>query len=113
MFGAPTLRLRRRMTPPEAEHHWTPPRPQPADVGRALATAIVTGGSTMDLEHLVRAYVRALKNADVPPEQALRRVKDVVGVSTVTPLPVSGPLASNRLADDVIAWFVVEYYRAD
>ena len=101
------------MTHPDAENHRTPPRPRPADVGRALAAALVTGGSTTDLERLVRAYVRALKDADVPPEQALKRVKDVVGVSTVTPLAGRGPLPSDGLADDVVAWFVAEYYRAD
>jgi hypothetical protein len=108
----PNLRSR-RMIPPEAPRHWTPPHPQPADVGRAMSAALATGGSTAALERLVRGYVRALKDADVAPEQALKRVKDVVGVSTVTPLPGRGPLASDHLADDVVAWFVAEYYRAD
>jgi len=101
------------MIPPEAPDHRTPPHPQPADVGRAMAAALATGGTTTALERLVRGYVRALKDADVAPEQALRRVKDVVGVSTITPLHARGPLLSDRLADDVVAWFVAEYYRAD
>ena len=105
--------VRHPMIPPESQHHRTPPRPQPADVGRAVTAAFTTGGSTSELERLVRAYVRALKDADIPPEQALTRVKEVVGVSTVTPLPERGPLPSDGLADDVIAWFVAEYYRAD
>ena len=96
----------------ETEHP-TPARPQPADVGRAVADALVTGGSTEDLERVVRSYVRALKQADVPPEQALKRVKETVGVSTVTPLPGRGSLPSDQLGDRVVAWFVAEYYRAD
>jgi len=95
------------------EHSDTPPRPIPADVTRAVSAALEAGGSTEELERIVRAYVRALKAADVPPEQALKRVKTVVGVPTVTPLPVPGPQGSERLATLVVAWFVAEYYRAD
>ena len=97
----------------DSHEHPTPPRPQRADFGRAIAAALVTGGSTADLERLVRGYVRALKDANIPPEHALPRVKELVGVSTVTPLPGRGPLPSDRLADQVVAWFVAEYYRAD
>jgi hypothetical protein len=95
-----------------AENHPTPSRPQPADVRRAIA-AVVTSGSTAELERVVRAYVRALRKADVPPEQALRRVKDVVGAAHATPLPARGAPAPDRLAADVVSWFVAEYYRAD
>ena len=108
----PNLRAR-PMIPPDAPDHPTPPHPKPADVGRAMAAALATGGSTTALERLVRGYVRALKDADVAPEQALKRLKVVVGVSTVTPIPGRGPLVSDRLADDVVAWFVSEYYQAD
>lgn len=91
----------------------TPPRPLPADVARAVTAALAAGGSTDELERIIRTYVRALKAADVPPEQALKRVKTVVGVPTVTPLPIPGPQGSDRLATLVMAWFVAEYYRAD
>ena len=84
-----------------------------ADVGRAMAAALVTGGSTAELERVIREYVRALREANVPPERALPRVKDLIGGSTITPLPGRGPLPSDRLADHVVAWFVSEYYRAD
>ena len=87
----------------------TPPAPMPADIGRAVGAALMTGGMSADLERLVRAHVRDLRRADVPPEQALRRVKDAVGVSPAT--PASG--ASDQLRDSVVAWFVAEYYRAD
>jgi len=73
-----------------------------------MGTAL-TGGTTADLEGFVRAYVRELRRADVSPEQALRRVKDAVGVSLAT--PVSG--APEQIRDSVVAWFVAEYYRAD
>jgi hypothetical protein len=43
----------------------------------------------------------------------LMRVKSMVPTSTVTPLPVRGARSSASLADDVMAWFVAEYYRAD
>ena len=98
------------MTASEARHP-TPTRPVPADVGRALAAAAVTGGSTTDLECIVREYVRALKRAGIAPEQALKRVKDVVRVSTVLPIVARSP--ADRLPDQVVAWFVAEYYRAD
>ena len=78
-----------------------------------MAAALVPGGSTEDLERIIRAYVRALKDAAVPPEQALKRVKTLVGVPTVTPPPTPGPPASERLAKMVMGWFVAEYYRAD
>jgi hypothetical protein len=100
------------MASPETPQHPTPPRPLPVDVTRAVA-ALLTGGSASEMEKLVRAYVRALRAAGLPPEQALRRVKEVVGVATVTPLPVRDVRASERLADDVVAWFVAEYYRTD
>ncbi len=93
--------------------HPTPPDPGPANVGRAVADALVTGGSTADLERVVRAYVRTLRDADVPPERALMRVKDAVGVSRVTPLPARGAPPSDHLGDRVVAWFLAEYYRAD
>jgi hypothetical protein len=57
--------------------------------------------------------VHALKRAGLPPEQALRRVKEVVRVSATTPLPDRAPRPSDRLADDLVAWFVAEYYRPD
>jgi hypothetical protein len=95
------------------EHSPTPPRPIPADVSRAVAAALATEGSTEELERIVRAYVRALKDAAVAPEQALKRVKAVVGVPTTTPLPTPAPQASERLAKLVVGWFVAEYYRAD
>ena len=101
------------MTGPDAHQHPTPPRPLPADVGRAVAAALVTGGSTAELERVVRGYVRALKIASVPPEQALKRIKEVVGVPTATPLAPPDPLRSDRLVQDVVGWFVAEYYRAD
>ena len=85
----------------------------PAAVRRAIAAALGPDGSTAELEHIVRDYVRELKDASLSPEQALKRVKDVVGLSTVTPIAGRGPLASDRLAVDVVAWFVAEYYRAD
>ena len=102
-----------RMAAPEDPRHPTPPRPVPAAVRRAIAAALVTGGSTAELERIVRDYVRELRGASLSPEQALTRVKDVVGLSTVTPIAGRGPLASDRLAVDVVAWFVAEYYRAD
>ena len=85
----------------------------PAAVGRAIDAALVTAGSTAELERIVRDYVRELRVARLAPEQALKRVKEVVGLSTVTPIAGRGPLASDRLAVDVVAWFVAEYYRAD
>lgn len=91
----------------------TPPRPQPADVGRAVAAALVTGGSPAELRVLVCAYVRDLKNAGLPPEAALKRVKEVIGVTAVTPIPEKDPLPSDRLASDVVRWFVAEYYRTE
>jgi len=100
------------MTAPESQSP-TPPRPRPADIGRALAAALVTGGSPAELRGIVCEYVRTLKRAGLPPEQALKRVKEVVGVSAVTPLPGRGPLPSDRLAGQVVDWFVAEYYRAD
>jgi len=101
------------MAAPEDPRHPTPPRPERAAVGRAIAAALVTGGSTADLERIVRNYVRQLRVAGLLPEEALTRVKDVVGLSTVTPIAGRGPLASDRLAVDVVAWFVAEYYRVD
>ncbi len=101
------------MAAPEDPRHPTPPRPVPAAVGRAVAAALVTGGSTEELERIVRDYVRELRVASLAPEEALKRVKDVVGLSRVTPIAGRGPLASERLAVDVVAWFVAEYYRAD
>ena len=100
------------MAAPEDPRHPTPPRPERAAVGRAIAAALVTGGSTAELERIVRDYVRELRVAGVLPEEALKRVKDVVGLSTVT-IAGRGPLASDRLAVDVVAWFVAEYYRVD
>ena len=85
------------------EHHRTPPRPQPADVGRAVA-AVTASGSTAEIERIVRAYVRALKAANVPPEQALKRVKDVVGVPSIA----ASPPQPHRLGDDLVAWFVAD-----
>jgi hypothetical protein len=96
------------MTGPEA-HIPTPPRPHPADIRGAIATA-VAGGPAAELERLVREYVRALKAADVPPEQALTRVKAVVAVAPSASPP---PSRSSDLATDVVRWFVAEYYRAD
>ncbi len=101
------------MMSPDAQHHHTPPRPQPADVSHAIASALAPGGSTEALERVVRSYVRALRAAEVPPEKALMRVKSMVPISTVTPLPIRGARSSASLADDVVAWFVAEYYRAD
>jgi hypothetical protein len=101
------------MMSPDALDHQTPPRPQPADVSQAIASALAPGGSTDALERVVRSYVRALRAAEVPPEKALMRVKSMVPTSTVTPLPVRGARSSASLADDVMAWFVAEYYRAD
>ena len=98
------------MAAPEDPRHPTPPRPAPAAVQRAVAAALVTGGSTAELERIVRDYVRELRVASLA---ALKRVKDVVGLATVTPIEGRGPLASERLAVDVVAWFVAEYYRAD
>jgi hypothetical protein len=95
----------------ETEHP-TPARPQPADVGRALADALVTDGSTTDLERLVRAYARDLRRDEVPPEQALPRIKEMVGLASPTPLRARS-LAFDRLATQVAQWFVAEYYRAD
>jgi len=95
------------------EHAPTPPRPLPAEVTRAVTAALAVGGSTEELERIIRTYVRALKAAAIPPEQALKRVKTVVGVPTVTPLPTPGPQGSERLATLVVRWFVAEYYRAD
>jgi hypothetical protein len=96
------------MTGPEA-HIPTPPRPHPADIRGAIATA-VAGGPAAELERLVREYVRALKAADVPPEQALTRVKAVVAVAPSASTP---PSRSSDLATEVVRWFVAEYYRAD
>jgi hypothetical protein len=101
------------MTAPENPRDPMPPRPVPAAVGRAIAAALVTGGSTAELERIVRDYVRDLRVASLAPEQALKRVKDVVGLSTVMPIAGRGPLTSDRLADEVVRWFVAEYYRAD
>jgi hypothetical protein len=44
----------------------------------------------------------------VPPEQALPRVKEMVGLASPTP-----PHAFDRVATQVAQWFVAEYYRAD
>jgi hypothetical protein len=101
------------MTAPEVPRHPTPPRPLAPDVGRAIAAATAKGGSSAELERIVRTYVRALKSAEVPPEQALRRVKDVVRTPTPAAIPERGPGGPERLADDLVAWFVAEYYRAD
>jgi hypothetical protein len=101
------------MTAPEAPRHPTPPRPLATDVGRAMAAAIAKGGSSAELERIVRTYVRELKNAEIPPEQALRRVKDVIGTPTPMAIPERGISGPERLADDLVAWFVAEYYRAD
>jgi hypothetical protein len=101
------------MTAPEAPRHPTPPRPLAPDVGRAVAAAVAKGGSSAELERIVRAYVRALKNAEIPPEQALKRVKEVVVTPTLMADPQRGRAAPERLADDLVAWFVAEYYRAD
>jgi len=93
--------------------HPTPPRPQPDDVGRAVAAAIGSSGSSAELRRIVVSYVRALKGAGLPPEAALRRVKEVVGVTaTVTPIP-PGPLPSDQLSREVVRWFLAEYYRPD
>ena len=78
-----------------------------------MAAALVTGGSTTELRRIVCDYVRALKRAGLPPEQALKRVKAMVGTSTVTPLPGREVLPSDRLGGEVVEWFVAEYYRAD
>ena len=101
------------MTAPEAPRHPTPPRPLAPDVGRAVAAATAKGGSSEELERIVRTYVRALKNAEIPPEQALRRVKDVVGTPPPTAIAERGGGGAERVADDVVTWFVGEYYRAD
>ena len=101
------------MMSPDAHHHQTPPRPQPADISHAIAAALAPGGSTEALERMVRAYVRALRAAEVPPEKALTRLKTIVPTSTVTPLPLRDARSAASLADDVMAWFVAEYYRAD
>lgn len=75
-----------------------------------MSAATAKGGSTAELEGIVRTYARALKTAEVPPEQALNRVKDVVR----TPPSAHAPATpAERLAGDVVAWFVAEYYRAD
>ena len=92
--------------------HPSPPRPQAADAGRAVEAALVTGGSTADLERLVRAYARDLRRDGVPPEQALPRVKEAVGLASPTPLHARSP-AFGQLATQVAQWFVAEYYRAD
>ena len=101
------------MTAPEAPRYPTPPRPLAPDVGRAVAEALATGGSSAELERIVRAYVRSLKNAAIPPEQALRRVKEMVGTATTPTLPGRARNATEQLAHDLVAWFVAEYYRAD
>lgn len=106
-FVAPPVRAS-PMTGPEA-HIPTPPRPHPADIRGAIATA-VAGGPAAELERLVREYVRALKAADVPPERALTRVKAVVAVAPSASTP---PSRSSDLATEVVRWFVAEYYRAD
>ena len=98
------------MTGHEAEHHRTPPRPLPADIRLAVATALA-GGATTELERLVRDYVRALKDAGLAPEQALARVKAAVAVAP--PMPGRPESPAQHLANDVVAWFVAEYYRAD
>lgn len=98
---------------PKHREQPTPPRPEPADVGRAVRAALVAGASPAELRGIVCDYVRALKRAGLPPEQALKRVKAVVGVPTVTPLPERGLSPADRLAGDVVEWFVAEYYRAD
>lgn len=77
-----------------------------------MAAALVTGGSSAELERLVRAYARDLRRAGVPPEQALTRVKDVVGLTAVTPLHARA-MSSDGLASLVVSWFVAAYYRAD
>jgi hypothetical protein len=100
------------MTAPEAPRKPTPPRPLPVEVGQVVAAALATNGSTAALERLVRGYVRALKAAEVSPEQALKRVKEVVGVSKADPA-ARNRRPSERLANDVVAWFLAEYYRAD
>lgn len=102
------------MTAPEShQHHPTPTRPQPADIGRAIAAAIVTGGSPAELRSLVCDYVRELKRAGLPPEQALIRVKAVVGLTTVSPVQGRTLLPSDSLPGQVVEWFVAEYYRVD
>ena len=99
------------MTHPELPRHPTPPHPAPADVACAMDAALARDGSSAELERIVRAYVRALKNTDVPPEQALKRVKDLVGLSRVTPIGGRGAQPPDQFAGDVVAWFVAEYYR--
>lgn len=79
-----------------------------------MAAAIGTSGSSAELRRMVVSYVRALKGAGLPPEAALRRVKEVVGVTaTVTPIPAPGPLPADQLSREVVRWFLAEYYRAD
>ena len=73
MFVAPLCVFALAMTGPEAQHHRTPPRPLPADIRRAVAAA-VAGGSSTELERLVRDYVRALNDAGLAPERAVTRV---------------------------------------
>jgi hypothetical protein len=98
------------MTGSEAEHHRTPSRPLPADMRRAVANALA-GGPASELERLVRDYVRALKDAGLAPEQALARVKASIAVAP--PMPGRPESPAQHLANDVVQWFVAEYYRAD
>lgn len=84
----------------------TPARPRPADMDRAVAVAL-SGRDPAELRDMVVAYSRDLRRAGLPPEQALKRVKEVVG------LPLPGPAALERLASNVVAWFVDAYYRAE
>ena len=99
------------MTAPEPQHEHLPARPYVAEMRGAVATALA-GGSAAELERLVRDYVRELKDAGLAPEQALTRVKAAVAIA-----PVSDPgrpqHTARNLSNDVVRWFVAEYYRAD
>lgn len=91
----------------------TPTQPHPAEVGRAIAAALATGGSPDGLRAIVCAYVRELKLAGLPPERALMRVKEVVGLTPSTLRPGPASLPSDELGRSVVEWFVTEYYRSD
>ena len=103
------------MPAPEGSSEYpTPVGPRPSYVGRAVAAALATHGSSDDLRQLVCGYARDLRRAGLPPEQALVRVKQVVGPHLpVVRLPPEHGEPQSDLGRSVVEWFVAEYYRAD
>jgi hypothetical protein len=61
------------------------------------------------LREVICAYVRSLREADVPPERVIIRVKEMLA-HTPRPQP---PVVHDTLKERVVRWSIEEYYRAD